>query len=168
VIDDYIGVDFTPTLLERARKSTGQKCYLRQLGQANSLSGLGHFNAIACLATLQHIPGRINRLRLLSEMSRHLVEDGLIILSNWQFIDSERQRKKIVGWSDVGLDASDVEQNDYLLTWRREGFGIRYVALVHEKELETLLVEANLEVITHFRADGKEANLNLYTIARRP
>lgn len=160
----YTGVDFSAELLARAQAITMGDFHQRDISQSGSLYGLGQFDAITCLATLQHIPGRDNRIGLLAEMKAHLAPHGRIILANWQFLDSGRQRRKIVDWCEVGLDGTDVEPNDYLLVWRRGGFGLRYVSLIDEAETGRLAQAVDLEIVNQFRSDGKEGNLSLYTI----
>lgn len=163
----YVGVDFSSELLELAR-ADGQGVFeQRNLSEAGCLKGTGEFEAIACLATLQHIPGRENRQRLVMEMAQHLRPDGRLMLSNWQFLDNERQRKKLASWSQIGLDDSDVERDDYIMTWQREGFGLRYVCYIDSQEVLALVSLAGLEVANEFRSDGREGDLNLYTICGR-
>jgi hypothetical protein len=122
---------------------------------------------VACLAVLQHIPGYTSRLRLLEEMRERLGENGRIFLSTWQFLDSERQVRKLRDWSEIGLTAADVEPNDYLLSWQRDGFGLRYVCAVDVAETAALAKDADLKIVEQFRSDGREGNLNLYTILSR-
>ncbi len=162
----YVGVDFTPALLEKAGTAVPGEFVERDMTQPGFLDGLGEFDGIVCLAAMQHIPGRDNRIRLLREMKRRLRPDGRIFLSNWQFLDSERQRRKLVDWTAVGLTAADVEANDYLLTWRRDGFGLRYVCYIDADETVALAAAAGLKIIAQFRSDGKEGNLNLYTVLK--
>ncbi len=161
----YTGVDFSEAMLAAARQLTETGEFLqRDLSQPDSLQGLGYFELISCLATMQHIPGRDNRLRLLKEMAAHLSADGRIILSNWQFLDSDRQRKKITSWQQVGLTNEAVGPNDYLLTWKRDGVGYRYVTFIDGVEMAELAAAAGLQCLAQFRSDGREGNLNLYTI----
>ena len=105
-------------------------------------------------------------MRLLTEMGAHLVTGGRLLLSTWQFLTSERQRKKIVKWSKAGLRQDDLEQNDYLLTWSKGGRGLRYVCFIDEAELASIATRAGLQIETTFRSDGREGNLNLYSVMR--
>jgi SAM-dependent methyltransferase len=166
----YTGVDFTEKLLQYARAGHSGTSGLRgtflvrDLGEPGCLEGLEKFEVIICLATLQHIPGKRLRSRLLTEMGAHLAENGRILLSNWQFLSSDRQRRKIVDWSEAGLSREDVEANDYLISWQRDGLGFRYVAHLDEAAIEQLASAAGLRIIDQFRSDGREGDLNLYTI----
>lgn len=163
-VDHYTGLDFSRPLLERAQAATPGHFEQRDLTRPDCLLGLGLFEAICCLAVLQHIPGRDNRLHLLQAMKDHLAPAGRIILANWQFLDSPRQRRKIREWAPAGIAPSEVEANDYLLTWQRGGFGLRYVGYIDQEETSQLANQAGLTIIHQFRSDGQEGNLSLYTI----
>lgn len=164
----YHGVDFSAPLLKLAAAQTpGGEFAQRDISRSDCLADLGRFDAVACLATLQHLPGRANRLRLLQAMADSLNPDGRIILSNWQFYENVRQRRKVLDWSAVNLSPNDVEPGDFLLSWRRGGSGHRYVAHIDQAETEKLAAEAGLVCLAHFRADGKEGDLNLYTVMAR-
>lgn len=164
LIERYVGVDFSQELIEIGANTLVGDYYLRELHRRGCLNGLGEFDMIACLATLQHIPGQSNRQILLQEMADHLDADGIIILSNWQFLSSERQKRKLADWSLIDIDPLELEENDYLLTWQRDGFGFRYLAYIDATETEYLARSAALNVSCQFRSDGREGDLNLYTI----
>jgi len=159
----YTGIDSSIALLTLAQEPW-TRLIERDLSRANCLDGLGEFEVIMCLATLQHIPAQLNRQRLLDEMAGHLAVGGRIVMSNWQFLENARQRRKIRPWTDVGLEAGEVEHTDFLLSWDRGGTGLRYVALLDEEKTMTMAYQAKLRVVKYFRSDGKEGNLNLYTI----
>lgn len=165
LVDRYTGVDFSAEMLAAARRLTVKgEFFQRDLSKPDCLEGLGRYELVSCLATMQHIPGRRNRLRLLREMASHLEEDGRIVLSNWQFLDSDRQRRKITDWQVAGIEEGEVETHDYLLSWRRGGKGYRYVAFIDAAEMASLAETAGLICLAQFRSDGREGNLNLYTI----
>ena len=167
-ISRYVGVDFTADLLARAQASAPGEFMQRDLSQPGCLDGLDQFDVVACLATMQHIPGQNNRLRLLREMKACLKKNGRLLLANWQFMDSDRQRRKVRDWAEIGLTPEDVESNDYLLTWQRSGFGLRYVCQIDAVETAELAALAGLLIRDQFRSDGKEGNLTLYTILGKP
>jgi 2-polyprenyl-3-methyl-5-hydroxy-6-metoxy-1,4-benzoquinol methylase len=167
VISSYTGVDFSTEMLEIAKVRMEGEFYSRDLSRPNCLEGLEGFSVVTCLSTLQHIPGRLNRLSLLIEMSNRLDPTGRIILANWQFLDSLRQRRKITDWSQVGIDGDDVEPGDYLLTWKRGGEGLRYVSAIDENATADLAGQAGLSIIKNFYSDGREGNLNLYSILEK-
>lgn len=161
----YIGVDFSEALLASVRESVaGATVYRRDLSRSGSLDGLGQFDFVVCLAVLQHIPGREQRVGLLREMAERLQPGGSVALSTWQFLNSERQRRKIVPWHEAEIEAGAVEEGDYLLSWRSGGFGLRYVAYIDGPEIARLAQGAGLRVVDCFHSDGLEGDLNLYTV----
>ena len=93
-----------------------------------------------------------------------LVANGRLILSTWQFLNSERQRRKIRDWSEIGLRDADVEANDYLLTWQRGGFSYRYACMIDEAETAELARACGLDIMAQFHSDGQEGDLSLYTV----
>jgi len=161
---DYTGIDFTSALLSLARRHVQGSFYQRDISQPDFMEGIGKFDLIVCLATMQHVPGRLNRVSMLREMKLHLAENGRIFLANWQFLESNRQRRKIRDWTTVDIDETDVEPGDYLLTWQREGSGLRYVCAIDAEETLNLAKAAGLRDIVQFRSDGREGDLNLYSV----
>ncbi len=166
-INQYTGVDLSSDLLNIAKNNVNGDFYERDMSQDGFLDGLGQFDNIACLAALQHVPARVNRARLLREFERHLRPNGRIFLSTWQFMNSPRQRRKVQPWSIINMADDAVEENDYLLTWKRDGLGYRYVCFVDEGETAVLARAADLEIEAQFYSDGKEKNLSLYTILKK-
>lgn len=166
-IQAYAGVDSSSELLDIAKQTIAGEFWLRELSEAGCLRDLGKYDAVSCLATLQHIPGRSLRERLLQELAEHLNEGSLIFLSTWQFLDSHRQTRKIIDWSAVSLSQDDVETNDFLLTWQRGGYGLRYVAYIDAGEISSLADSARLKVVSQYRSDGREGDLNLYSVLGR-
>jgi SAM-dependent methyltransferase len=161
---NYVGVDFSAGLLAVAAANNPGHYLERDLTDPGALDGLGSFDLCVCLAAMQHIPAYANRVALLQAMAARLRPGGRIFLANWQFMDSLRQRRKVVGWEEVGLDPLLMEPGDYLLTWHRDGRGLRYVHQVGLAETLLLADAAGLQIIGQFRSDGREDNLSLYTI----
>lgn len=162
----YCGVDFAGSLLEVAHAPYPMRLLALDMSRPGCLDGLGEFHLVACLSTLQHIPGYKDRARLLAEMRDCLAPAGLLILANWQFLTNERQRRKVRDWSQAGIDPAEVEPGDYLLSWERGGNGLRYAAYVDETATADLAAAAGLRIVGQFRADGREGDLNLYTLLR--
>ena len=103
-------------------------------------------------------------MNLPEALRQHLAAGGRVYLSVWQFIRSERLRKKILPWESVGIRADQVDRGDYLLDWRRGGVGTRYVHLYDPQELQRLAELSGFEVIDAFDSDGEGGNLGLYQV----
>ena len=74
----YTGVDMSAALLAIARTITMGDFYERDMSHSGFLQDLGQFQAIACLAAMQHIPGHVNRIQFLQELRAHLHDNGRI------------------------------------------------------------------------------------------
>ncbi|MDX1437390.1 MAG: class I SAM-dependent methyltransferase [Anaerolineales bacterium] len=181
----YLGLDFSPGLLENARESVASayrhsempaspaaRFEFKQADLAGPAweDGLPRekFEYILAFATLHHIPGAELRLRLLSQIRRHISDDGRFIHSNWQFLNSERLRGRILPWELAGLSPDDVDPGDALLDWRRGGEGQRYAHHFLPEELQSLADQSGFTIEAQFFSDGREGNLGLYQVWALP
>ena len=165
-IASYTGVDFSQKLIRMAKSKVDGQFFIRDFYQSGWQKGLETFDVVACLAALQHIPSVQRRGELLSEMSSLLKPEGRLFLSLWQFLDSERQRRKIIPWEQIGLSTAEVELGDFLISWERDGRSYRYVTYIDSSNLDNLAKNAGLAIENTFRSDGKEGDLNLYAVLR--
>jgi tRNA (uracil-5-)-methyltransferase TRM9 len=122
------------------------------------------FDVVFCFAVLHHIPSDESRLGILEPAHQALKPHGRLILSNWQFLNSERLKARIQPWKAAGVSPSDVEPGDYLLDWRAGTKGLRYVHHFSEQELSDLARQAGFQVSQSFYSDGKGGKLGLYQI----
>lgn len=154
---------------EKAAASTEKSPVLRETSGEHrvlSISAMS-FDCVVCLAVLHHIPSFGLRARVLREAAGLLAPGGHLVLSTWQFLDSPRQRRKIVDWSKAGIPEQALEPGDYLLDWKRGGQGMRYCHLVDQAEIERLADETGLRVFQTFRAGGREGDLSLFAVLDR-
>lgn len=125
------------------------------------------FDVVVCFATLHHFPGNGLRRRILGDLVAALAPSGCIIVSAWQFLTSPRFVQKQAPWEAIGLAAADVEAGDSLLPWQQGRFALRYVHQIDPAEMQTLAADVGLSVADSYYADGKEGNLNYYTVLKR-
>jgi len=161
-----LGVDFSLPLLRDAESSGGVEFREVELsGISNQLSvESGKWKVVTMFATLHHIPSNEIRLDILRTVKSLLKPNGKFILSNWQFLNSEKLKSRIQDWSKVGLSKDDVDENDYLLDWRSGGEGLRYAHHFSSEELHTLAKQVDMRVEAEFLSDGENGKLGLYQI----
>jgi tRNA (uracil-5-)-methyltransferase TRM9 len=165
----YLGVDFSLPLLREAEMplegfpAKFMKADLTQLSAINDqLLAPGGWSLITAFAVLHHIPSIELRLNLLRVVRGLIREGGIFILSNWQFLNSEKLRRRIQPWDAVALSESAVEVGDTLLDWRSNGKGLRYVHHFSEKELAEHAHASGFRVADTYMSDGEGGRLGLY------
>lgn len=127
--------------------------------------GARTFDWILAFSVFHHLPGFETRARILRDLAGHLAPSGTCVMSNWQFTRSERLKQRIVPWSALNLAPSDVEPNDYLLSWERNNQrGLRYVHVLDESESRQMAEAAGLIVAEVFRSDGVSGDLADYVV----
>ena len=167
----YLGVDFSVPLLREAEEQPPPfsarflRADLTQLPElSEQLLVAGGWSIVTAFAVLHHIPSSELRLKILRVVHHLLAGDGVLIHSNWQFLNSEKLKARIQPWESVGMSASELEGGDYLLDWRSGGTGLRYVHYFSEEELGELAKASGFRIINTFYADGEAGNLGLYQV----
>ncbi len=167
----YVGVDASPQLITIALT---RKMHLRHIvadffvadiTQPNWSAPFADtsFEVAVALAVLHHIPSFDLRAAVLRDVRTLLSPGARLVLTNWAFDRTERQRKRIVPWSRVGLDESVLEPGDALLAWQRGGVGYRYCHLITPEEMQRLAEQSGFQVVKQYYAD---AELNLYSVLK--
>jgi SAM-dependent methyltransferase len=168
----YIGLDFSETLIQEAKRRFHQTPGNGFVFLPADLSTPDwdrdlprrQFDFILAFAVLHHLPGEYLRRQVVQKVRLLLVPQGQFIHSNWQFLNSPRLRKRIQPWESLGMSASDVDPNDYLLDWRRGGHGLRYVHHFSEKQLDALASATGFRRVESFYSDGHGGRLGHYQI----
>ena len=166
----YLGVDFSLPLLRDAEhqpqgfSARFLEADLTQLSKNKFLTESKAWDVITAFAVLHHIPSNEIRLKILQDVRKLLASNGRFILSNWQFLNSEKLKARIQPWTAAAIQGSDVDGDDYLLDWRNGGKGLRYVHHFSEAELSTLAQEAGFVIRETFYSDGSSGDLGLYQV----
>lgn len=165
----YTGLDFSPPLLQVAQNQPEHvmfKFIQADLSSDHWETSLGQnkYNLITSFAVMHHIPGKTLQSRMIQKMSVLLEPEGAIVLSNWQFLNSEKLRNRIQPWEKAGISPAEVDEGDYLLDWRSGGTGLRYAHSYTPEELSLLANENNFTVKESFLSDGENGQLGLYQI----
>jgi len=167
----YLGLDFSLPLLREAELTPEGfpvrflQADLTQLSHlVERLSLASGWDVITAFAVLHHIPGQALRLEILGAVHRLLAQHGRFIHSHWQFLHSEKLRRRIQPWESIALSPAEVDTGDYLLDWRHGGQGLRYVHHFSEAELSTLAEQSGFRLTEIFYSDGEGGKLGLYQV----
>jgi len=169
----YVGLDSSaPLLAEAAAIPLGASgiqprfifADLSEEGWLAAAQMEGPFDAVVSLATLHHIPGAANRAAFIRRCASLLPAGRPLILTTWQFMASERLRRRLVPWERAGIKADELESGDYLVGWGEGLAGARYCALIDEAALIDMAAGVGLDIVETFASDGHEGRLNLYAV----
>lgn len=189
----YHGVDFSPTLLEAARREV-EFAASRREEATNEMPvpevtfGLADLTApnwnerlepgyagVLAFASLHHLPGHVRRVEFARRVRELIRPGGQFIFSVWQFQHSEKLMARRQPWSAVGLGEEDLEPGDTLLDWRAPDTdaasagspALRYVHLFSSESLEELARESGFRIVEAFESDGQGGRLGLYQVWER-
>jgi len=162
-----LGVDFSLPLLREADATPGIDFWEMDLSALSSAENQlavvrARWSLVTMFATLHHIPSTEMRLGILGTVKGLLKLGGKFHLSNWQFMNSEKLKARVQPWSKAGLKDEDVDEGDYLLDWRSQGLGLRYVHHFSAEELLWLAGQVQMKVEASFLSDGENGRLSLY------
>lgn len=167
----YLGLDFSLPLLRAAEsplegipQPAGFQATFREMDLTQLAFESGTWPLITAFAVFHHIPSDEIRLRLFRAIHDLLTDEGRFILSNWQFLNSDKLKARIQPWSAAGLSTSEVDEGDYLLDWKRGGTGLRYAHHFSAEELSALAERTGFRVIDSFLSDGEGGRLGLYQV----
>lgn len=129
---------------------------------------------VVAFGFLHHVPGAQKRTQLLRTLLDKTKPGGFVYVSFWQFMNSQKlaakaQETTAQGLRALGIDASELEEYDYLIGWQDKANTWRYCHHFSQEELDELLgsLGSDVRVCAQFSADGKDNNLNRYVILQR-
>ena len=175
----YVGVDHSAGLLDQARvdlSSRVERLRLEQLdlGDADARPPelKGGFDIIGIFGVLHHLPGESHRRGLLNRLGSRLAPGGQLWASWWMLHQTSRFEKKVVPWHRLREekpplampDPDLLEQGDTLLSWQRDGFGLRYLHFPSGPEIDRLQRLENLDFVRTLESDGPTGRETLYLV----
>jgi len=165
----YLGLDFSLPLLRDAGShpegfsATFIRADLTSPSWSNDLQP-SIFDLVFSFAVFHHIPSDELRLNIFRKVHDLLALNGRFILSNWQFLNSEKLKARIKPWEAAAVSSVEVDAGDYLLDWRSGGEGLRYAHHFTAEELSAMAERSGFRVKDSFLSDGEGGNLGLYQV----
>lgn len=171
----YLGVDQEQLLLDLARETIADcdRRHQLELQRRNIVEDLLQktpsfspqaIDVSVAFGLFHHLPSYELRLKALTTLARSLAPTGLLVISFWQFTRNLALMKRQLQPQQLGIDPSQIESNDFFLTWEREASATRYCHLVNREEQDSLIADTGLQLIDRFSADGKSGQDNDYVI----
>ena len=171
---NYTGLDFSAEILSYTQDDCQvldltPRFFTADLCQQDWDKTLGsmQYDYVLAFAVFHHIPSNSLRTTIFRKIHTLLKPGGSLIHSYWQFLNSPRLKARIQSWENIGLTPEDVEEGDYLLDWRRGGYGLRYIHHFSEDELVELAKKTGFSITDQFLSDGEGGKLGLYQVWKR-
>ncbi|MDP6981393.1 MAG: class I SAM-dependent methyltransferase [Myxococcota bacterium] len=175
---EYLGVDFSQALLERARSRCAARTQIRfetcdVLAPGDDLPRREPgFDLVALFGVLHHVPSAELRRALFERLLERLRPGGVLAVTAWQFGDRERFRARRVpvetfnAGASEPIDPAQLDSGDHLLRFAGAK-ALRYCNHCSEAELHGLFADLPLRWLDRYTADGKTADLNAYAVVQR-
>lgn len=140
--------------------------------------GTAGFDLSVCFGFFHHLPLFEWREKLLRALLEHTRPGGLVAVSFWQFLNSEKMAAKArethaealayLTAQDAVLGPEEFEAGDFLLGWKNIPGQYRYCHNYSDKEIEHLLetVSDAAKICALYKADGRTGNLNTYALLK--
>lgn len=126
-----------------------------------------HAHFISLLGVLHHIPSLELRQKLISDLGKILIRNGYLAFTTWNFMESEKLKKKIMSPEKVEINKEELEPHDVILDWQRGLTAYRYCHYTDKNERRELIKNSGLNEVSQFTADGKTGKLNTYVVLKR-
>jgi len=175
----YVGLDVSEKLI-----SIAKEFYLETefpSGEFRVFDGINipysdnSFDAVYCLATLPHLPGREMQVKFLENIRKAAKPGAKLIITCWnlwQFKFISFQLKMIVNFIiDKILGNGKYDWGDFYIPWKKRGVApiYRYYHAFTLSELNSILKKAGWEAEEiGYKKRGEKKKFNLFAAARKP
>ncbi len=171
----FHGLDNNEALLHLADKSLTKKNIDHQLFQQDLIANLHKgkilenekqkYDLIVMFGVIHHVPSFALRLQLVNKLGELLNNNGILVVTAWQFAAGSRYQNRYTDPQKLGIDPEQLEKNDFILDWQKGEQAFRYCHYVDADEINQMQNQLkNLKLTEKFKADGKNEKLNQYLI----
>lgn len=148
---EYVGVDFSKTLLDEALKLHPKRRFVRgDISKPSSWKklGRGKYDAIFCVATLHHVPEHKQQLYVLKQAKTYLKKGGFVFVSAWNLWQFRYAKHHL---QHVGMKLKNVRwlSVPFARKWDRFCFAF------DKAYMAKLMLDAGLEVEDVYYSDGE-------------
>lgn len=172
----YLGIDQNQRLLQDAHQKLGNLANLDTNFIQQDLIELllnnqdlvteknQRFDIIAILGVMHHLPSFDLKQQLLTKLAGFLKPNGIMILTFWQFMNDPKlaERAQTAHQFLKDIPAGELDENDYILDWKRGDTAYRYCHLIDQVEQKKLLSMIPISLTHSFRNDGYQSDMNQY------
>lgn len=155
---EYIGVDFSEELIQKARKRYGD--YFKVANVQNLPFSDNYFDSVWSIAVFHHIPSRQLRLTVLGEIKRVLKKNSRVIMTCWDLYQPN-YLKLLLKFTLIKLfKKSKLDFKDIFAPWKNTEIQ-RYYHAFTKRELKKLFGKSGFRVeeLKYLERNGKKTNI---------
>ncbi len=162
---EYLGVDFSEKLVNRAKEKYGN--YFKVADILNLPFQDNYFDSIWSIAVLHHIPSEQLRLQALQEIKRILKTNGKLIMTCWNLYQLNYLKLLFKFTLIKLLRRNKLDFKDIFMPWKNTETQ-RYYHAFTKKELKKLFQKAGfkIEELRHLKRNNKKTNILM--VATKP
>lgn len=124
-----------------------------------------------CFGFFHHVPTFEARVRLMQGLLAATRPGGVCCVSFWRFMSepvlaTKARATTTLALESLGMTASDLDGDDFLLSWQNQPGVYRYCHSFDDDEVDRLLaaVDASVRAVDRFVSDGRSGSLNEYLV----
>ena len=121
------------------------------------------YDLVVLFGVIHHVPSQTRRVALMRDLTQCVATGGILAFAAWRFYENAPLRERLVEWDSTW----EREEGDYLMDWRRGERALRYCHYVDDAEHSALVQATTLQERLRYRADGRDGQLNCYSILER-
>lgn len=140
---------------------------------AGAGGGRGPYDLVVCFGFAHHVPTGAARGRLVRALIGLTAPGGTCCVSLWRFMDEPALARKArlataQALPELGLDAGDLDEGDWLLGWQGVPGAFRYCHSFTRAEVDELARQDGATLRDRFLSDGRTGELNAYLVWKKP
>lgn len=154
----YLGLDQNRGLIEEGKTKHGECFRIQDILNLETIHE--KFDVIVGFGITHHLPSYELRRRWFRSLATLLEDEGTIVLSYWDFNPTKAVHP-------LEIDETQLDVNDFFLTWDNRGDVFRYCHKYEAAELNAIkemYFHEGIVVTDEFSDDGKDGKSNKYII----
>lgn len=140
---DYVGIDNNKKFVQIAQKKYTRANFV--VGNLLDIPSGSQADIIFAIASFHHLPSKSLRIKSIQEMKKHLKDDGIIILTNWNLFQKRYRRFIFKSLYNFIVRLGKYDWNDTFIPWSKSGVK-RYYHAFTPRELKNLFIKNGFQI----------------------
>jgi SAM-dependent methyltransferase len=181
----YLGIDNNKTLLKIAEKEhASQKIIFKKIDIYSDWDLPQKYHLVVAFGITHHLVNAQVRIEFFSKIKEAMNDDGIAVVSFWDFLSDEKLSKKIItrkkflqaensnGTMEdpAGLNSGifdSLRKDDYILDWKEGKTAYRFCHYYPMSEINDIFTQTNLSIVNDYFSDGPNNRANHYFVLKK-